>query len=254
MEKYQKPRTIAELLEFCQQYQMPLRQMRFFIGEDYPEARAFGIFQGPDGDFVVYKNKDDGSRAVRYKGPDEAYAVNEIYEKLKAETEKRRNAQGTSGRSASRSNAGYGGAVRSAAPARPVNKVKVIVITVILAVIVGVGCRAIIRSPSRGYYRYNDNYYYYDTDDWFFYDDGTWGYIDEDELLFDDYNDYYVSGSYEEGYGIDDFSKTTYYSDYYDRHSSDDNYYDDDDDYDWGGGDYDYGGWDAGDTDWNTDW
>lgn len=36
-------------------------------------------------EFVVYKNKDDGQRALRYRGTDEAYAVNELYLKLKDE-------------------------------------------------------------------------------------------------------------------------------------------------------------------------
>ena len=46
--------------------------MRFFIGEDFREARAFGIYKAGENRFVVYKNKSDGSRAVRYDGPDEA--------------------------------------------------------------------------------------------------------------------------------------------------------------------------------------
>ena len=93
------PKTIPELQAFCQQHNLPLRQMRFFIGEDYKEPRAFGIFRDGDGDFVVYKNKADGSRAIRYEGKDEAYAVNEIYQKLKVEMtnerQARRQAQGT---------------------------------------------------------------------------------------------------------------------------------------------------------------
>ena len=76
---------------------MPLEKMRFFIGEDYKGARAFGIFQDGNGDFVVYKNKDNGQRAVRYQGKDEAYAVNEIYQKLKAEVLDRRNVKVTPG-------------------------------------------------------------------------------------------------------------------------------------------------------------
>ncbi len=31
---------------------------------------------------IVYKNKADGSRSIRYRGPDEAYAVRALYEKL----------------------------------------------------------------------------------------------------------------------------------------------------------------------------
>ena len=93
------PKTIGELQEFCAQHNLPLKQMRFFIGEDYKQPRAFGIYQADDGDFVVYKNKADGSRAIRYEGKDEAYAVNEIYQKLKTEMtnerQARRSAQGT---------------------------------------------------------------------------------------------------------------------------------------------------------------
>ena len=75
------PKTIEELKAYCQREGMPLEKMRFFVGVNYQLPRAFGIFR--DGDrFVVYKNKDDGSRAIRYQGPDEAYAVNELYLKL----------------------------------------------------------------------------------------------------------------------------------------------------------------------------
>ena len=75
------PKTIEELKEYCAERGMPLLRMRFFIGEDYREPKAFGIFKQGN-DFVVYKNKADGSRAVRYRGPDENFAVNELFEKL----------------------------------------------------------------------------------------------------------------------------------------------------------------------------
>lgn len=93
------PKTIEELQDFCKQHNLPLKQMRFFIGEDYKEPRAIGIYLADDGDYVVYKNKADGSRAIRYEGKDQAYAVNEVYQKLKsemtAEKQLRRSAQGT---------------------------------------------------------------------------------------------------------------------------------------------------------------
>ncbi|MBR0134665.1 MAG: hypothetical protein IJM18_00560 [Clostridia bacterium] len=83
-----KPKTIEELKTYCAERGMPLLRMRFFIDEDYKQPRAFGIYR--DGDrFVVYKNKGDGSRAIRYQGPDEAYAVNELYMKLLAECHNR---------------------------------------------------------------------------------------------------------------------------------------------------------------------
>ena len=75
------PRTIGEMKDYCARRGMPLERMRFFIGINYTEPRAFGIYQ--DGDrFVVYKNKSSGERAIRYNGPDEAKAVNELFAKL----------------------------------------------------------------------------------------------------------------------------------------------------------------------------
>lgn len=79
------PRTIEELQQwYSDRHLPPYETTRFFIGEDYRGSRAFGIYE-ENGMFTVYKNKDDGSRAVRYRGTDEAYAVNEIYLKLKSE-------------------------------------------------------------------------------------------------------------------------------------------------------------------------
>ena len=79
------PKTIEELKDWYQARKLPpYETTRFFIGIDYKKPKAFGIYQDGN-EFVVYKNKADGSRAVRYRGTDEAYAVNEIYLKLKSE-------------------------------------------------------------------------------------------------------------------------------------------------------------------------
>ena len=75
------PQTIEELKEYCRKRGMPLQRMRFFIGEDYQEPKAFGIYE-QNGRYVVYKNKANGIRAVRYDGPDEEYAVRELFLKL----------------------------------------------------------------------------------------------------------------------------------------------------------------------------
>ena len=87
------PKTIAELQAWYQAHHLPPEEKtRFFIGRDIKEARAFGIYQDGE-EFIVYKNKADGTRAIRYQGTDEEYAVNELYLKLKAEILEQKNKQ-----------------------------------------------------------------------------------------------------------------------------------------------------------------
>ena len=231
-----KPQTIYELRAYCAEKRVPLEQIRFFIGEDYREPKAFGIYQDDDGQFVVYKNKADGSRAIRYRGPDEAHAVSEIYEKLKSEVELRR---------AKKS----GGVTRSASRKKQPGKRGVIamalgIIVLTLGIIIGafIGIR---NTPRRGYYRYNDNYYYY-YHDWYWYDDNDWYPVEDiDEQLQEEFRDYRIDG-YDDSYAVPAFEDTDWYE-------YEDNRYDsDDDDDDWGDDDWD--DWDTGDTDWDSDW
>lgn len=94
------PKTIEQLKAWYSQKGLPPYNVtRFFIGENVNERRAFGIYREGDR-FIVYKNKDNGQRAIRYQGTDEAYAVNEIYLKLKAEilNQKRLSDVGAGGR------------------------------------------------------------------------------------------------------------------------------------------------------------
>ena len=79
------PKTIEELKGWYAQSNLPPEEVtRFFIGKDVREPKAFGIYKKGE-DFIVYKNKTSGERAERYRGTDEAYAVNELYMKLKEE-------------------------------------------------------------------------------------------------------------------------------------------------------------------------
>ena len=88
----QVPRTIDELKQWYIDHNLPDENItRFFIGRDYAGPKAFGIYKQADGDFVVYKNKSDGSRMTRYVGKDETYAVQEIYLKLKEEMQNQKN-------------------------------------------------------------------------------------------------------------------------------------------------------------------
>lgn len=93
------PRTIEELKQWYKDANLPPEETtRFFIGRNYTERCAFGIYKDENtGDFIVYKNKDTGARAIRYQGKDEAYAVNELYLRLKEEILNQKSHQGKSG-------------------------------------------------------------------------------------------------------------------------------------------------------------
>lgn len=76
------PGSIGELKLWYEYQNLPPQSVtRFFIGENYTQPKAFGIYQEGE-NFIVYKNKADGSRAIRYNGKNESYAVNELFERL----------------------------------------------------------------------------------------------------------------------------------------------------------------------------
>ncbi len=83
----EQPVTIEDLLKWYNDRALPPFEVtRFFIGENYTQPRAFGIYKDEQsGNFIVYKNKNNGTRSIRYEGTDEAYAVNELLQKLKEE-------------------------------------------------------------------------------------------------------------------------------------------------------------------------
>lgn len=80
-------KTIEELKQWYIDAHLPPENItRFFIGKNCKEKKAFGIYKDTNtGHFVVYKNKANGVRAIRYEGFDEAFAVNELYLRLKQE-------------------------------------------------------------------------------------------------------------------------------------------------------------------------
>ena len=218
MPNQETPRTIEELCAWYAARNLPPEEVtRFFIGKDIKEPRAFGIYR--DGDrFVVYKNKDDGSRAVRYHGPDEAYAVNELYQRLKQEI------------------ANQKGLNREQ---REVNKKKerrsmIVGVGVFVAVVLAL---LILDSfdPDDGYYNYQDRWYYYGSSNWYVYED-DWIPCSVDDALADNCGDYY-EGGYSSDYDVPDFAQSEYNST-------------SDSDSDW---DSSYS-WDSGSTDWSSDW
>ncbi|MBQ1489723.1 MAG: hypothetical protein IIZ43_01630 [Eubacterium sp.] len=236
------PRTIEELLAFAEEKGLPLKKMRFFIGENYTGPKAFGIYKDDDGRFVVYKNKADGTRAVRYRGKDEAYAVNEIYQKLRSEVGIRTHQSGSK-------------ASESKYKARRKKEVRgqIIKWLIIAAFIVFVVYVAIaLEGPSDGYYEYDDTLYYNQGSSWYTYSDDSWVYTNDIPSELSDDPDAYYNGYDDSGYDSSFYDSDYYDPDYYESDSSSSSWDSDSwDDDDW---DYDYGGWDSGGTDWDSDW
>lgn len=229
---YGVPATMQELLAYCEAHHLPLRDMRVFIGEDYRGARAFGIYRDDNtGNFIVYKNKQDGTRAIRYEGNDEAYAVNELYLKIKERVSIQKAHQRPH---KSTKLSGY--LMKSFT-------FQAIIFTMVLLLILGFWK---ISGPNKGYYIYQSDTYYYDSSTWYEWDidDSQWAPSSADSELKKNYEDYYQSRSWSEEYGADDFTDSAYYS------TSDWEDSDWDDDYDWDDS-YD---WDSSYDDWDSDW
>ena len=251
----EQPRTIEELKAWYTAHNLPPEEVtRFFIGKNITEPKAFGIYQDSTGDFVVYKNKSDGQRAVRYQGADEAYAVNELYQKLKGEIADRKSETGTQR---------YNEATAVTTEKKKSRKRGLFVGVIIFAMIfpmLNMGIVMLISKmafgiddlgPSRGYYEYEDDTYYYQDSTWYQYDDvdDDWSVMDDAEVPEAISSD--AQGEYQiyshDGARFEDsiwYTEPTYTN-------YDDDYDDDwDNDYDWDTGD----SWDYNDTDWDTDW
>ena len=253
----QIPKTIEELQAFAQEKGIPLEKMRFFIGIDYKEPRAFGIYKEPTtGNCVVYKNKADGTRAIRYQGTDEAYAVNEIYQKMKAELLERKQADLDRGKTAGSYKSKP---VKHSGRRRGLNGIMWgILITIAIMFIFAFVVMIVsdYKTPNRGYYNYKGTPYYYGGGVWYTpNDDGEWERTyDTPDRLTENYNDYFEAKDYSDldaDYADDiEEYQTEAYS--YDNDDDDDSWNDSNwDDDDW---DYDYDDYDSFDSDWDSDW
>lgn len=245
------PRTIEELQAWYKSRNLPPKETtRFFIGENYQGARAFGIYE-ENGEFIVYKNKDDGSRAVRYKGKDEAYAVNEIFLKLKSEilNQKAHNIN-------NRSSAGSGknskakGFIDGLFGVASLIIVVIVVISMIYSFISG-AVKGVRDIPYAGnYYSNGSDIYYcnsYVDDDWYVYDDYSKDYLPAalPSEMYDDIQNYKFSSDDVWDSGIESFqdSEMGQYVESLKEDSSSD-------DYSWSSSD----SWDSDSSDWGSDW
>ena len=273
---YKIPRTIDELKQFYEDKSIPVRSMRFFIGEDYAAPKAFGVYKDQDGQFVVYKNKDTGERVVRYRGPDEAFAVREIYEKVKSEIDLRRNPRPQRHVSTYSSLPSY--PPRSPRPPRVTRLVRryrrplrssifhlaalIIILFMIMVFVAVTGGRYSNNHSHRGYYTYGTTHYYHVHDDWYYYDpyDEVWIITETPDFYSYDYGrDYYTGSSYRSNDYYSDWDDSEWYDDYDSYDNSSESSWNGDTSSDWYD-DYDYDSgsswdsWDSSDTDWGSDW
>ncbi|MCR4648721.1 MAG: hypothetical protein K5776_06555 [Lachnospiraceae bacterium] len=219
------PTTIEGLKEWYASKGLPPEDItRFFIGKDIKEPRAFGIYKDENtGNFIVYKNKDNGTRAVRYEGSDEAFAVNEIHTRLKQEIlqQKGRNAANKASKSDN----------RNASKKRTKNKKsrrRGLSSSLSSFLLIGISMTVLIiimileRGPDVGYYNYqNALYYHYGEDEngWALYDTeiNDWkkmGYSPDVIRHRKNQKDYYLSSDYNSSYGGYDFADSQVYQDY----------------------------------------
>ena len=237
----QVPTTIKELEEWYQAHNLPAYEVtRFFIGIDYKEPKAFGIYKDEKtGKFIVYKNKDTGERKVRYEGKDERYAVNELYMKLKEEilnqkslNEGRRNSNGNSfAASMSKSLIKY-----------------LIIFAIPMILFFGVIPYFNARSPQRGYYNINGQEYYYVRGSWYVFNN-DW--VPTSKPTYDgNINDYYNGYGYGGSSSYTDITNSSVYDSSWESSSSSSSSDDWDSDSSWDSSD----SWDSGGTDWSSDW
>lgn len=212
------PKTIEELKAFADEHNLPLTEMHYYLGENYKGPRAIGIYKDEDsGNYIVYKNKSDGSRAVRYEGKDEAYAVNEVYQKMHTDVmnQKARNIAASSSSSSSSpfssSSSPSGGGFKKI--------LMYILIAIVVLTILGGGCGACILDSGNSGGSYSSPSSGYSQD----YDYGSSG-SDSGSSWWDD----------------DDDNDSWW--------NSDDSW--DSSDWDWDSG----SSWDSGGSDWDSDW
>ena len=236
-----QPETIDQLRDWYVAHNLPDETVtRFFIGKDYKGARAFGIYQDVNGDFVVYKNKSDGTRAERYRGDDEAFAVNELYQKLRSEI-----ANQKAGNAKSSSSSSYERVMKK------MNKVLGISFLVIFSVaLISVFAVNMKDRHKEGYYRYQNQYLYHFDDNFYYYNDTHDEWMKYSDDFTGDIDDYYVNDDVPDS--LDDFKGSETYERAYQNYIESQSY--DSDDWDSGSSWDSSDSWDSGSTDWSSDW
>ena len=219
----EQPKTIEELQAWYVAHHLPPEHItRFFIGKNITEPKAFGIYKDVNGDCVVYKNKSTGERAIRYKGADEAYAVNELYQRLKAEiVDQKSRSQGNTPPASQGTRSKY----PTAQPKK--KKKKGCLIAIILFVLFSMLVAIFDKSAPSGYYRYQGTEYYHYGSSWYYYDEKTDDWY-ESKSMSDEINEDNADVYRYDNHVGKDFKSSSWYD-----AGSHNNDYDWDDDDDW---------------------
>ena len=251
------PQTIEELQQWYIEHNLPDEEKtRFFIGKNYKGARAFGIYKDEiTSNIVVYKNKSDGSRAIRYEGTNESFAVNEIWTKLKEEIQ---NQKANNQRLVDEYRAGskyeYGNKKSRVGIMNWFVFVPFILMFGFEFVISGVFGIVSLFSPQKGYYYYGNEYYYYQSGSWYKYNEaGNWEIATPPKDLKENRKRYYQD-NYSNGsgfyYNINRFEDSSFYIEPSYSSSDSSSSSSSSDDYSWSSDD----SWDSSSSDWDSDW
>ena len=232
----EQPKTIEELKAWYDAHHLPPEEItRFFIGKNITEPKAFGIYKDGNGDFVVYKNKASGERAIRYQGSDEQYAVNELYQRLKAEI-------------ADQKGSSQPKATQQPMADKKKSRKKGCLIAIIIVVAMCIIGAILDDTAPNGYYHYQGQEYYHQGTRWYYYDANTndWYESDNEEWL-----DERITDKNADEYRFEDHNgKSFENSQWYDSgQHHDDSDWDSDSNWDSGSD-----SWDSGGTDWDSDW
>ena len=235
-----QPTTIEGLKEWYKEKGLPDEEVtRFFIGRDYKGSKAFGIYKNANGKFIVYKNKADGTRAVRYEGTDEAYAVNELLTRLKQEIlEQKAKAVKKNPAPVNKSvpektveSSPAPAQEEAASPEEGKKALRSLLIASVVIIVIVAGIAAIFQIkeklsiPLIGYYKHNGELFYHCDDTYLFWakynrETNDWELLDyiwdEDPDLFErkTAKQYFLGEDYDGSYGAYDFADSLAYRDY----------------------------------------
>lgn len=235
-----QPITIEQLKEWYVSKGLPPEETtRFFIGKNIAEPRAFGIYKDEtSGNFIVYKNKDTGVRAVRYEGTDEAYAVNELFMRLKQEIleQKAHNL----GKDTSSVPTGNFKEISSKTIKRISTRATFFVMIVTVLFPLAVAAFVLFSKPKAGYYVYNNALYYNYLEDgfsspyWAVLEDNEWRHtvwISKELSSRNKSKSYYLGSDYNASYGGTNFEDSLLYDDLKNKFTVYQGYYKYDNDY-----------------------